>query len=245
SWLAAPLRFQQGFALSLEAADVPAAPEECDLTSTVYWYAAQPYADRPAVPPYDQRSRPYLGVRPSRLPTLRDFFDYLKADPNLELNFSDAKDTLRVGVYGAKYPPYPRWLGEPQPRPENPHPGRTGIMAVAPASADQVCRLAWKVALPADAISLVYAFSVDPYEAREQTDVVVAMRAFDGVREYRLHEAQLRGGEPRPEGWHAGSLDIQHLAGREIVFTVDLVPSGATASQANEELYLDRLAIIR
>ncbi len=242
SFAGAPLRFHRACRLTLDGSGL--GEVEADLTATVFWYAAAPYPRRPEPVAYELRRRTYVGVTPAPRPSLRDLDQSLAGDPSPKLAFDTAADLKRVTILGTEPPAYPKWIDQPSAGRDQPYPGRRGLVALQPKDRDTVCRLLWKVHLPPGAARLRYAFSVDPHELQGATDVLVQLRLYDGRDERVLKNLQLLvSEEPQPDGWVTGSVPLGRLTRDEVVIVVELTPGGARGAFANEELFIDELAV--
>jgi hypothetical protein len=238
-----PVRFARSVELNLEWPNRPGLPSEADLTSTVFWYADRPmpHGGRPLA--FGDRVLGYLGLLAAPAASPQDMFEFAPTDANPVLELSGADELGRVQVFHAAKG-YPRWLAGGGAGKDNPHPGRQGILALAPPEPGVTCRLYWKVRLPPGASKLSYAFSIDPYEAPGRTDVVVHVTIYDGKVANRVRELVVGGNvAPCAEGWLAETVPIGRPTSGDVLVMVDVFGGGPRGAWTNEELFIDRLAL--
>ncbi len=170
-----------------------------------------------------------------------DLYRTLPVDANPTLSFSRPEDLDRVVVSHAASG-YPRWLRRSEGKPNNPHPGALGILAVHPRAQNEPALVVRKVRLPAGSPLARLVVSADPYETPEiAADFDLIVSVFDGAL-HDLTTARIVGGPPSPDGWRTIDVDLKPYAGKDVLLIAEFA-AGGVVPWHNEEGFLDELSV--
>jgi hypothetical protein len=241
-----------------------------DYAAVTYWYMDSPagYDHDPLAPltersenllPPDPRSPVFAFPEPDLEPSIKEAFSNLNVDPDPVNTISTEQDMKRIRITGAYPLTHPFFIDRPHPitwqpgdngHTGQPNPGRTGIVAVHPASLDTPCQLFRKVKIPdAGKPSLHVAVSGDPYGPRGarwegEDDFVMRVGIYDGQSTTWLDRQILEPGDkPDVKNWHLFDYELSAFKGKTVLIAVEVPAGGLNNHWFNEEAFFDEISV--
>ena len=219
-----------------------------DYAAVHYWYQDDPggfvHAPLPSV-----AERAQISLCPDRyerdlVQTVAD----MDAEGILSNTFDSQRDLSRLRILNPAPGTHPVWIEVPKSKgghPGNPNPGRTGILALHPASVSDACLAIRKVKLPPQGdpyLSVV--LSGDPFEFPEGSDFMFqAGVVVDGRLQWFPSRIVTAGGKPSAENWLSLVYSLTPYQGKEVGLVVKIAAGGKLGTWRNEEGFLDEFSV--
>jgi hypothetical protein len=242
-----------------------------DYAAVTYWYMNSPAGyDHEPLAPLAERSKNLLPPdtgstlsafpEPDVEPAIREAFRSMDIDPDPVNTISSEKDIRRINIIGAYPGTHPFYIDQPhaitwQPGDNGhigqPNPGRSGIVAVHPASLETPCLLMRKIKIPEGVKPFLrLVVSGDPYGPRGprwvgEDDFVIRVGIFDGRSTAWLDRQILQPGDnPDPANWHLLDYELSAYKGKTVLIVVEIPAGGKNNQWFNEEAFFDEISLI-
>ncbi|MFA5814561.1 MAG: DUF2961 domain-containing protein [Bacteroidales bacterium] len=241
-----------------------------DYAAVTYWYMTSPdgFDHEPLAPlaersenllPPNTRSPEFAFPEPDVEPAIMEAFRSMNVDPDPVNTISSEKDMQRINITGAYPGTHPFFIDQPriiiwQPGDNGhigqPNPGRTGIVAVHPASLESPCLLFRKLNVPATDKPLLHlVVSGDPYGQRGprwegEDDFVIRVGIHDGRSTAWLDRQILEPGDkPDANNWYLLDYELSAYKGKTVLIVVEIPAGGKNNHWFNEEAFFDEISV--